>query len=152
MKGKSLLTLAVAGVLTLGVSVFAFASEPVSNALNGCFRQNGTTGVKSLMDQGKSFEEAKAEMLEVKYDRVDASVESGNITAERGQEIKDEMTANSRNCTTPAENRDNCEGYELSGGNGTGECDGTGVGKGNGMGRGQGKGMRRGNGSCGVNK
>lgn len=143
MKGKSLITLVVAGALTLGVSVFAFASEPVANALNCGFRQNGTTGVQNLIDQGKTFEEAKAEMLEVKYDRVDAAVESGNITAERGQEIKDEMKANSDSCTTPGENRGNSEGYGL-GGNGTGACDGTGVG--------QGKGMGRGNGGCGFNK
>lgn len=148
MRGKSLLTLALAGALTLGVSAFAFASEPVSNALKCGFRQNGTTGIQSLMDEGKTFEEAKAEMLEVKYDRVDAAVESGNITSERGQEIKDEMDANSQTCTTPGENRENCEGYGLGVGNGTGTCDGTGAGQGSGMGRGQG----RGNGSCGFNK
>lgn len=150
MKGKSLLTLVVAGVLTLGGTVLAFAGEPVANALNCGFRQNGTTGVQSLIDQGKTFEEAKQEMLKVKYDRVDAAVEAGNITSERGEEIKAEMEENSVTCTTPGENRDSHERYGLGSENGTGECNGSGAGRGqgNGMGRGQG----RGKGSCKVNE
>lgn len=143
MKGKSLITLVLAGALTLGGTVFAFASDaPVANTFNGGYRQNGTTGVQSLIDEGKTFEEAKAEILEAKYARVDAAVERGTITAERGQEIKEEMKTNSDSCTTPGENQGTHEGYGLNkglrgNGNGTGVCDGTGAGQGQGRGMGR---------------
>lgn len=131
---KSVLALALAGVLTVGGSVLAFADEAA--VITG-FRHKGTTGVQTLMDGGLSFEEAKAERLEQNYARVDAAVERGIITADEGAAIKAEMESNSAACTTPGENQGTHEGYGLNqglGGNGIGQ--GAGHGRGNGGGRG----------------
>lgn len=85
---KSVLTLLLAGVLTIGGTVIAFADD-IAPMLN-C-NQNRTTGVQGLMNDGLSFEEAKEEMLNVKLERVDTAVENGVITSERAEEIKNEM-------------------------------------------------------------
>ena len=85
---KSVLTLLLAGVLTIGGTVIAFA-DGIAPMLN-C-NQNRTTGVQGLMNDGLSFEEAKEEMLNVKLERVDTAVENGVITSERAEEIKNEM-------------------------------------------------------------
>lgn len=155
---KSILTLALAGILTVGGTVMAFAEELEPMRGN---RNNGTTGVQQLINDGATFEEAKAIKLEEKFERVDAAVENGTISAERAVEIKDEMEAKSAECTTPGERACDGEGYGLNQGlNGNGKCDGTGVGKGNkngsgmsqgkGQGKGKGNGMGLGNGSCAV--
>ncbi len=140
---KSLLTLALAGVLTVGGTVMAFADE--NEVATGGYRQNGTTGVESLIDSGVSFEDAKTQNLERNYGRVDAAVERGTITLEEGQEIKDEMKANSDVCTTPGENQGTHEGYGLNQGLG-----GNGSGKGRGMGNGAGQGQGRGGNGAGL--
>lgn len=130
---KSVLTLLLAGVLTIGGTVVAFADDiaPILNC-----NQNGTTGVQSLMNDGLSFEEAKEQMLNVKLERVDTAVENGVITSERAEEIKNEMEVNSESCTTPGENRGTYEGYGLNQGTkGNGNCDGTGKGNRRGNGR-----------------
>lgn len=141
---KSVLTLALAGILTIGGTVIAFADEAIETYQ--C-RVNGTTGVQSLMNEGLSFEEAKDQMLANKFERVDNAVERGTITAERGEEIKAEMEERSESCTTPGEYQENCEGYGLNQGGGNGQ--GLGKGNGTGVGNSQGRGMR--NGSCRVN-
>lgn len=144
---KSLLTLALAGVLTIGATVLASADEvQVRNGNEEC-------SVQSLVDGGLTFEEAKAQSLEERFARVDNAVANGSITAERGEEIKAEMKAKSDTCTTPGENKGDCEGYGLNQGlGGNGACDGTGAGlgqgKGNGNGNGNGKGMGMRRGSC----
>lgn len=131
---KSVLTLLLAGVLTIGGTVIAFADD-IAPMLN-C-NQNRTTGVQGLMNDGLSFEEAKEEMLNVKLERVDTAVENGVITSERAEEIKSEMEVNSESCTTPGENRENNQGYGLNQRrNGNGSCDGTG------------RGYKKGNNSC----
>lgn len=119
---KVLMSLGLVGLLSVGVGVSAFAS---TNTTNGGYRNNGTTGVESLMDEGKTFEQAKSEMLKNKYDRVDAAVERGTVTLEEGKKIKEEMKTNSDKCTTPGENRDSHERYGLNKGiNGKGNCNG----------------------------
>lgn len=130
---KSVLTLLLAGILTIGGTVVAFADDiaPILNC-----NQNGTKGVKSLMNDGLSFEEAKEKMLNVKLERVDTAVENGSITSERGEEIKSEMEFNSEACTIPGENRGTNEGYGLNQrAKGNGKCDGTGQGNRRGNGR-----------------
>lgn len=152
---KSILTLAIAGVLTVGGTVLAFADN--TEAL-GCFGKNGTTGVQYLMEEeGLTFEEAKTQKLEEKFQRVDAAVERGTVTAEEAVTIKAEMESNSAQCTTPGENKGTCDGYGLNqglGGNGEGCGLGNGSGAGNGCGKGQGgrgAGMGLRNGGCNNN-
>lgn len=145
---KSVLTLALAGILTVGGTVLAFADDTTPQL---GFRNNGTTGIQSLIDGGLTFEEAKNQMLETKYERVDAAVENGTITADRAEEIKTEMQANLEDCTTPGEMQGTHDGYGLNaglGGRGNGNCDGTGLGQGSGSGKGfgQGQGAGKGNG------
>lgn len=142
---KSFLALTLAGVLAVGGSVLAFADEVATRG----FRQNGTTGVQSLMDEGLTFEEAKAQRLEAKFERVDAAVERGVITSEEAAGIKTEMENNSAQCTTPGENQEECDGYGLNQGL-CGNGSGNGYGKGQGNGSGAGMGLR--DGSCGRNQ
>lgn len=119
---KSILTLLLAGILTVGGTVVAFADD-ISQRFN-CGK-NGTTGVQNLMDSGLTFEEAKEEMLNVKLERVDTAVENGVITSERGEEIKGEMESNSEACNIQGENRETNEGYGLNQGTkGNRECNG----------------------------
>ncbi|WP_252234546.1 hypothetical protein [Clostridium sp. ZS1] len=128
---KSILTLVLVGVLTISGSVLAFADE-ISTTSD--YKSNGTTGVQTLMDKGLSFEEAKSEMLNVKFERVGKAVENGNITAERGEEIKEEMRTKSETCTTPGENKTNEQGAGLNkASNNSGKFQ-FGKGKGNGLG------------------
>lgn len=138
---KSILTLTLAGILTVGGTVLAFADDLVENYE---YRQSGSTRVESLVNGGLSFEEAKDQMLASKFERIDEAVERGTITAERAEEIKVEIEDRAENCTTPGEYRENCEGYGLN--QGLGKVAGAGSGYGNG----QGRGMR--NGSCRVNE
>ncbi|AOR24827.1 DUF2680 domain-containing protein [Clostridium taeniosporum] len=127
---KSILTLALVGILTVSGSVLAFADEMSTS------KSNKTAGVQALIDNGLSFEDAKNEMLNIKFERVDKAVENGNITAERGEEIKEEMRTRSESCTTPGENKINKSGYGLNkASNNSGKFKfGNGNGKGNGMG------------------
>ena len=85
---KQILTLLLAGILTIGGTVVAFADD-IAPRLN-C-NKNGATGVQALMNGGLSFEDAKEEMLNIKLERVDTAVENGVITSERAEEIKGEM-------------------------------------------------------------
>lgn len=142
---KSFLTLALAGVLAVGgtVLVFADGTEVVS-----CFGRNESNGVQVLMDEGLTFEEAKAQRLEEKFERVDAAVERGGITSEEAAGIKAEMESNSAQCTTPGEKQEECNGYGLNQG-ACGNGSGKGYGKGQGNGIGAGMGLR--DGSCGRN-
>lgn len=120
---KSILTLGILGVLTLGGSIIASASETTNTESTCGVGRNGTTYVQQLMNEGKSFEDAKKEILERNYSRVDAAVERGTITKERGEEIKAEMKANSNNCTTPGANKNNHPRYGLNKGLGNkGNC------------------------------
>ena len=104
------LTLLLAGILTIGGTVVAFADD-ISQRFN-C-RQNRNTGVQALMNGGLSFEEAKEEMLNLKLQKVDTAVENGIITSERGEEIKSEMEFNLESCSTPGEKINSCGGYGL---------------------------------------
>lgn len=127
---KSVLTLLLAGILTIGGTVIAFADD-ISQGFN-C-GQNGITGVQALMNGGLSFEEAKEEMLNLKLQKVDTAVENGIITSERGEEIKSEMESNLESCSAPGEKINSCEGYGLNQGiKGNGKCDGSGRGNGRG--------------------
>lgn len=120
---KSIITLGIVGVLTLGGGIIASASETTNTASTCGLGKNGTSYVQQLMNEGKSFEDAKKEILERNYSRVDAAVERGTITKERGEEIKAEMKANSDSCTTPGENKNNHSRYGLNKGLGNkGNC------------------------------
>lgn len=132
---KSLIALAVAGMVTLGGGIAAFANDSSASAPQNKGSQNQTTCVQGYMSEGKTFEEAKKLALDSKYARVDAAVEKGTITKERGEEIKAEMKTNSDNCATPGENKGTHKGYglgkDLNGkGNSNGKSAGKGLGKG----------------------
>ncbi|GAA0779139.1 hypothetical protein GCM10008908_37190 [Clostridium subterminale] len=131
---KSMIALALVGVITVGGATMAFADEN----LGGAFRNGGTTKVQSLIEEGKTLEESREIMLQEKYERVDAAIERGTITTERGDEIKAEMTENSATCDGTGINKENKEGYGfnqgLCSGEGTGQSRGTGQGKGAGRG------------------
>ena len=129
---KSLLILTVAGMLTIGGSVLAFAEDSATevNTNNNC-----TSQVQNYMNSGLSFEEAKEKALGNKFERVDVAIERGTISAEEGAEIKEEMQVNSDNCE---ETNQNCNGsgYGLNQGiNGRGQGKGAGMNRGNGCGR-----------------
>ena len=120
---KSFITLGIVGALTLGGGIIASASETTNTESTCGAGRNGITYVQQLMNEGKSFEDAKKEMLERNYSRVDAAVEKGTITKERGEEIKAEMKANSDSCTTPGANKNNHPRYGLNKGFGNkGNC------------------------------
>ncbi|WP_346885962.1 hypothetical protein [Clostridium sp. UBA4395] len=129
---KSMIALALVGVITASGATMAFADEN----LGGAFRNNGATQVQSLVEEGKTLEDAKEIMLQEKYERVDAAVERGTITSERGEEIKAEMAENSTTCDGAGINRENKEGYGLNQGLGNGAGQGRGAGQGKGAGRG----------------
>ncbi len=129
---KSMIALALVGVITASGATMAFAEEN----LGGAFRNGGATQVQSLVEEGKILEDAKKIMLQEKYERVDAAVERGTITAERGEEIKAEMAENSATCDGNSMNRENKEGYGLNQGLGNGAGQGRGAGQGKGAGRG----------------
>lgn len=134
---KSLIALAVAGMVTLGGGIAAFANDSSASTPQNKSSQNQTTCVQKYMSEGKTFEEAKKLALDSKYARIDAAIEKGTITKERGEEIKAEMKSNSDKCTTPGENKGTHKGY--------------GLGKElNGKGKGAGKGL--GKGSCSMNQ
>lgn len=124
---KSMIALALVGVITVGGATMAFADEN----LGGAFRNGETTKVQSLIEEGKTLEESREIMLQEKYERVDAAIERGTITTERGDEIKAEMTENSATCDGTGINRENKEGYGLNQGLGNGAGQGKGVGRGN---------------------
>ncbi|WP_125153291.1 hypothetical protein [Clostridium rectalis] len=107
---KALIALGLVGLLSAGVGGTVLASTNVANV----GESNKTTRVESLMDEGKTFEEAKSEMLKEKYDRVDAAVKRGAITLEEGKKIKEDMLTNLDKCTTPGENRNSHERYGLN--------------------------------------
>lgn len=122
---KSIITLSLIGVLTLGAGTLAFATDSTNENSKGNGNKNSGSCVQQLVSEGKTFEDAKQEMLTNKYSRVDAAVERGTITKERGEEIKAEMKANSDSCTTPGENKKNHPGYGLNKGlnnKGNGNC------------------------------
>ncbi len=129
---KSMLALALIGVITASGVTMAFADEN----LGGSFRNGGATQVQSLVEEGKTLEEAKKIMLQEKYERIDAAVERGTITSERGEEIKTEMAENSATCDGAGINRENKEGYGLNQGLGNGAGEGRGAGQAKGTGRG----------------
>lgn len=108
---KSILVLLLSGVLTVGGTLVAFADD-ISERFN-C-SENKTTGVQCLINEGMTVEEAKEEMLNRKFERVDKAAEEGTITSERAEEIKNRMKSNSEACTTPGEGRANGEGYGLN--------------------------------------
>lgn len=136
---KSLIALAVAGMVTLGGGIAAFANDTSASTTQNKGSQNQTTCVQKYINEGKNFEDAKKLALDSKYARVDAAVEKGTITKERGEEIKAEMKANSDKCTTPGENKGTHKGYGLG-------KELNGKGNGNGAGKGLGKG------SCSMNQ
>lgn len=121
---KLVLSLVIVGVLTVGVTVSAFADEIVSRG----FRHTGTTAVETLMEEGLTFEEAKSQRLESNLERVDAALERGTITEEEAAKIKVDMESNSSQCTTPGEKQGSHEGYGLNQGlNGKGQGNGKGA-------------------------
>ncbi|GIM27402.1 hypothetical protein CPJCM30710_00680 [Clostridium polyendosporum] len=123
---KSLIALAMAGVLAIGTGIVAFASESDSGSAPFGFRTKGTTGVQYEMSQGKTFEEAKSAMLQKKYEYIDKAVADGKITKERGEELKAQMKENSDACTEPGSMRGKGNGLGLGGGRGMGfgQCNG----------------------------
>lgn len=137
---KTILTLALAGILTVGGTVLAFADEATSTAgRRGC--ADGVTKVQELIDNGVSFEDAKLQMMDEKIAKIDEAVKNGTMTEEKANELKAQLKERTESCTTPGENRNNGEG-------GMGLGLGKGNGNGKGMGKGNGNGMRLRNGSC----
>lgn len=116
---KTFLVLSLLGVFVLGTTQLAFAGEVGSKGV----------GIKKLMEQGLTFDQAKSQKLEEKFSRVDAAVARAVITPERAIEIKAEMQAKSDSCTTPEEFKANKENYGLN----------KGLNKGNGQGKGKGQ-------------
>lgn len=139
---KSILALTLAGALTLGGSILAFASDDaVTKSNDNSYKTTGVTRVQSLINEGKTFEEAKAEMLQVKFEKIDELVSKGTITKERGEEIKAQLKERSESCTTPGENKgENKGGYGLQLGKDGSKGPKDGTGKGCGRGNGGGKG------------
>ncbi|SHH95457.1 hypothetical protein SAMN02745196_02052 [Clostridium collagenovorans DSM 3089] len=140
---KYALILALAGAVTIGGTALTYASDapvPTNTECTNTSIAKNHKGINKLMKEGLSFEDAKQEILKYKFERVDAAVERGVITAERGEEIKAEMKANSDKCTTPEEFKNLHGGYGLNKGlKGKGKGDGSG--NGSGKMRSQGKGQ-----------
>ena len=65
--------------------------------------------LKSYMDEGMTFDEAKAAVLEDQYARLDTAVEDGKMTSDEADTIKAEMAERSENLTEPGENVQNKE-------------------------------------------
>lgn len=98
---KSIITVCLAGVLTLGLSVAAFASDSPTPQSNSKFKENKVSCVQKLMNDGKTFDEAKQEMLQKASAKIDDAVKNGKMTADEATKIKDDMKAKSDACTSP---------------------------------------------------
>lgn len=141
---KYALILALAGAITIGGSALTYASDaPTVTENTNTSVVAKHKGINKLISEGYSFEDAKQEMLKYKFEKVDAAVERGVITAERGEEIKAEMKANSDKCTTPEEFKATHGHYGLNKG-----LNGKGKGDGSGNGSGKMKGQCKGQGTC----
>lgn len=92
MKKKSIISLLLVGVLTIGGSVFAYAS---SNQGNG---GSGATYVQKLVNDGLTLEEARATALNTKLEKIDAQVQNGALSQEEGNSLKDTIQTNYENC------------------------------------------------------
>lgn len=136
---KSIITLGLVGVLTLGLSASAFASDASTPQSTCKFNENKITCVEKLMNEGKTFEEAKTTALENRYSKIDAAVEKGKITAEKATELKNETKEKFDACTSVEEFKELHQQFNLNkelNGNKKGNKNGNGKhsGKGNGTG------------------
>lgn len=127
---KTILTLALAGVLTIGGTVLAFANESVETG--GIREANKVTKVQELVNSGMSVEDAKSQMMNEKFDRIDEAVINGDMTEEDGNALMARIKERSEICTAFGEGKIDGEGLGLE------------ICKGNG----KGNGMKLRNGSC----
>lgn len=151
-------------VLTIGaVSAAAMAASSYSTpaeAVAGLTGRTVDSVVSERADSGNTYgtiasdagvlDQFKAEMLEIKRDRLNARVEAGTLTQEQADAIIKAVEENQATCDgTGGARIGQAMGAGFGAGNGTGRGMGTGQGAGNGGGRGQGAGgMGLRDGSC----
>lgn len=160
---KNLKKIAIIGLIVLAigaVSITAFAASKYNTPAEAVAGITGRT-VESVTgeraesdktygsiasDAGK-LDEFKAEMLEMKKDRLAELVKEGKITKEKADEIIAAIEKNMENCDGTGSGM---VGRKMGAKFGSqGNCLGNGCGNsGNGIGRGQGRGMGRGMGDC----
>ncbi|KMT20984.1 hypothetical protein [Clostridium cylindrosporum] len=118
---KLILSLGAVGILSLGIfnmGGFQSASASVADNAPKTASYGNCGGVKSYIDQGLSFEEAKKKMLDVKFANIDKSVKEGTMTKQQGDYLKAKIKERSSTCTTPGQNK----GKGMGLGQGMGLC------------------------------
>ncbi len=160
---KNLKKIAIIGLIVLAISalsITAFAASKYNTppeAVAGITgrtvesvteerAENGKTYGSIASDAGK-LDEFKAEMLEMKKDRLAELVKEGKITKEKADEIIAAIEKNMENCDGTGSGMIGRKMGVKFGPNGGGLGNGR-SNRGNGMGRGQGRGMGKGIGSC----
>ncbi len=146
-------------VLTIGaVSASAFAASAYSTpaeAVAGLTGRTVESVVSERVETGNTYgtianeagvlDEFKAQILEMKKDRLNARVEAGTMTQERADAIIAAMEENQTTCDgTGSARLGQAMGACFGAGNGTGQGNGSGQGLGAGNGTGQGNGSGQG--------
>lgn len=159
-KFKKIATIGLMVLAISAVSITAFAASKYNTPAEAVAGITGRT-VESVTEErsesGKTFgsiasnagklDEFKAEMLEMKKDKLAAQVEEGKITKEKADEIIAAIKENMANCDGTGGGMIGRKMGAKFGSNGEGLGNGP-SNRGNGMGRGQGRGMGKGIGSC----
>lgn len=97
-------------------------------------KETGKTYAQIAEENGISLEDYKSDVLEKKKELIDEKVESGYLTPEQGEQIKDRISESISNCDGTGSQRGSC------GMGGYGQGQGNGCGRGRGMGTGGGRG------------
>lgn len=158
---KKLKKIATIGFMVLAisaVSVTAFAASKYNTPAEAVAGLTGRTVESvteervesdktygSIASEADKLDEFKAEMLQMKKDKLAAQVAAGNITQERADEIIAAIEENLENCDGTGSGRIGRNMGAMFGSKGEGQGNG-GANRGNGMGRGQGRGMGQGRG------
>lgn len=159
---KSLKKIVTIGLMVLtvsAISITAFAASGYNTpaeAVAGIIGRTVESVTEERAESGKTFgniaseagklDEFKAEMLEMKKDRLAAQVAEGKITKEKADEIIAAIEANMANCDGTGSGMLGRKMGAKFGSNGEGLGNG-GANRGNGMGRGQGRGLGKGQGN-----
>lgn len=88
---KSILSIAIAGVITVGLSISAFASDSPSEVSTNNNAKTKITCIEKFMNEGKTFEEAKEATLNQKFTNIDNAVTEGRLTTEAAAEKKENI-------------------------------------------------------------
>lgn len=99
---KSILTLMIAGILTIGGSVIAFAS---TSDIRNISRIKGDKQIQILVESGMSLEDAKAQVIAAGTANIDTKVANGEITIDEAERAKTKFTEKIENCDGTAKQK-----------------------------------------------